>query len=65
MMLRRGELCGGLDARMQRMCPEGVPTAARLHTNLTPPNLLAGRKIAEGGARPRWNGSGRFAQAPS
>jgi hypothetical protein len=65
MMLRRGELCGGLDARMQRMCPEGLPTAALVHPNLTPSNSLAGRKIAGGGMGPRWKESGGSAQAPS
>jgi hypothetical protein len=65
MMLRRDELCGGLDARMQRMCPDRVREAALLHTKLTPSNSLAGRKIAAMGGRPWWKSSGRFAQGPS
>jgi hypothetical protein len=50
---------------MQRMCPEGLPTAALVHPNLTPSNSLAGRKIAGGGMGPRWKESGGSAQVPS
>ncbi len=65
MILRRGRRCGGLDARMQRMCPGAGPTAAQLHANLTLSNSLAGRKIAEGGELPTWKEPGGSAQGPS